>query len=59
MKNQNEKGKIIPGLPELVHPKSCHYIPITFFRTPFDHCVLCVPAIQDMRHQRGDCLVVH
>jgi hypothetical protein len=30
-----------------------------FFRTPFDHCVLCVPAIQDMRHQRGDCLVVH
>ena len=59
LKNKHEKDKIIPGLPELVHPKSCHSIPIVFFRTPFDHCVLWVPAIQDMRHQRGDCLVVH
>ena len=34
LKNQNEKDKIIPGLPELLHPKSCHSIPITFFEPP-------------------------
>ena len=39
-KTKWKRQKIIPGLPELVHPKSCHSIPIPFLNPLWPLCTV-------------------